>query len=185
MNDNDKTFLAALTAPNAPFLDIVRAVYRAHRLLCDAARDTLMSELPQIQVAFGLENALNPDNVNRDAFPKPDAKNEWPYDDCGDGARIWLPAPVEAFFWVYTEFGEERVQACLGLEFLQLKRRRTWFESLAGNLDFAEDTWYAGSYVLVRRMDLIHIADVQDAIEEMLRNFLTDLDRARQASAEA
>lgn len=185
MNDNDKTFLAALTAPNAPFLDIVRAVHRAHRLLCDAARDTLVSELPQIQAAFELPDALKPDDVKRNTYPKPDVDSEWPYDNCSDEASIWLPAPVQASFLVYTEFGEGRVQACLGLEFLRLARRRTWFESLAENLDFAEETWYPGGHVLVRRMDLIDITHVQDTLEELLQNFLTQLDRARRAPAEA
>lgn len=183
MNDNDKTFLAALTAPNAPFLDIVRAVHRAHRLLCDAARDTLVAGLPQIQAAFGLRDALNPDNANRHVYPKPDANSEWPYDNCSDGASIWLPVPVEATFWVYTEFRDQRVQACLGIEFLRLARQRAWLESLAERLGFSEESW-GGSYVLVLREDLTDIAQVQDTLEDMLRNFLTDLDRARRAPAE-
>ena len=184
MNDNDKTFLAALTAPSAPFLDIVRAVHRAHRLLCDAARDTLVSGLPQIQAAFGLRDALNPDNANRSVYPKPDANSEWPYDTCSDEARIWLPAPVEASFMVYTEFGEGRVQACLALEFPKLTRRRAWLESLAEGLGFSEESWGGGSYVLVLRKDLTDIAQVQDTLENMFRDFLTDLDRARRAPAE-
>jgi hypothetical protein len=142
-----------------------------------------VSALPQVQVAFGLQDALNPDTVIRDVYPKPDANSEWPYDNCSDGASIWLPAPVEAAFWVFTEFRDELVQAGLGLEFKRRARRTMWLESLAEGPHFNDEFW--SGHVLVQRTDFTDIARVQDTLEVMLGNFLTDLNRARRAPAEA
>jgi len=179
MNENDIGFLNSVDDPRAPFLDIVRAIYRANRLMCECARQVLKDSLVNIQDTFNIPAGLNPEHVNLDISPRVDTPWAWDYEGATAGARIWLPAPVDATFWLFIDFRDPKNKIVAALEFGNRKRRARWREQFVEASAFTEATW--GGYALVMAWDcpLRDFAKLDDALTKLLQAYLTEVHRAR------
>lgn len=177
MNVNDLDFLKTLTDPKTPFLDIVRAVHRANLLMCETARTIVRAELENLQEAFGIDTALNPEDVHLDVYPRAD-DSSWEYRAYTAGARIWLPDPVEAKFWLFVEFSDEPGRLVTALEFPRPSARSRWLDSRQDRPEFTEASWDDDS-VLEWAVPLGDITQVEEALANLLREFLAEVRRVR------
>lgn len=176
MNENDIAFLRTLVDPRAPFLDFVRAIYRANRLMCESARKVLTDSLGNIQEAFNIPAHLNSQHVNLDISPRADTQWAWDYEGSTAGSRIWLAAPVEATLWLFVDFRDVN-KIVAALEFGNHMRRARWIEQFAERPAFAEDTWEG--YALVMDCPLGDFATLDDTLAQLVQAYLTEVRRAR------
>ena len=168
MNSNDATFLKTLTTTTAPFLDVYRAMYRASRIICEAASETLTNGLGQIQSTFTV--GLVPQNVCMDSGVKPDSPTPWDYADLWVGARIWIPVPVEATLWLCILFQDEALSLVTGLEFRRRGDRDRFFDKLAEESGIIKDEWDHPAFEL--RSSLNDLGTLEAELEALLEEFL-------------
>lgn len=179
MNKNDIAFLCTLVDSQTPFLDIVRAIYRANRLMCESARRVLTNLHEDIRSALEIREPLVPENVGLGIWPKADSRYKWNYESCGTGACIWLPN-VEALLWLFVDFGDSsRIVA--GLEFSTPARRKTWIQQFAERPNFEDATWEW--YALAKFNPLVDFANLDGELEALLQAYLNEIRRVRALNA--
>jgi hypothetical protein len=175
MNENDIKFIKSLTNPKTPFLDIVRAIYRAQRLLCQEARDVLEAELQNIAQVFNIKRELHPDNICLSADPTPDSREDWwDYESCSCGAGMWLPEPVNASLWLFVAFRDEGSYVGVGLEFPKKSDRNRWKENLSS--DFIEEQWE--KWALVKKDDVSSLDSLSIDLTAILNSLLDSVSKA-------
>ncbi|WP_295393711.1 hypothetical protein [uncultured Thiodictyon sp.] len=180
MNETDIAFLNNLADPRAPFVDIVRAIYRANRLICESARDALTAQLDDIQDALNVPGPLVPQNLRLQIWPKADAPNPWDYDRCKAGAVVWLPNPVDTKLRLFVEFGDQNY-IVVGLEFINPTRRNRWVEQFPERPGLIEEEWEAEfiGYTLVMRRQLDGFATLDGELTGLLTECLSEIRRVR------
>lgn len=182
LRESDLTYLKTLTDPKTPFLDIVRAMYRANRLLAKLAQHIVREELENLKECFRLGEVLNSYDVHLDIGPKVNDAGAWDYEGCWVGARIWLRDPVQATFWLFIEFGDNGIRLVTGLDFPRLNARNCWLHSCRERPEFTEVSW--DGYALEQAAPLDDMADVEETLANLLQDFLTEVRRVRRAAGE-